>query len=250
MPHFIALTCEALARPIYALAAESANTVSVRLFKQGLHNRPKGLRATLQEAIDAIGPGECDAILLVYGLCGMATAGLAARHTPLVIPRAHDCITLFLGSRGRYQEEFEKAPGTYWYTVDYIERMQGEGAVTLGAAGIEATEEQYEKYVAKYGQETADKLIEAMRRWMQHYTRAAVIDTGFGNVDRIAQIAREKAEREGWQFERLEGNRRLLHKLINRQWDDDEFLVVPPGHVIKASYGDEIVRVETAAEMP
>ena len=42
MARYLALTCEALARPVYAAAAVSPHTVNVRLFKQGLHNRPKG----------------------------------------------------------------------------------------------------------------------------------------------------------------------------------------------------------------
>ncbi len=33
----------------------------------------------------------------------------------LVIPRAADCITLFLGGRARYQQQFSDHPGTYWY---------------------------------------------------------------------------------------------------------------------------------------
>jgi hypothetical protein len=34
--------------------------------------------------------------------------------------------------------------------------------------------------------------------------------------------------------------------LINGDWSEDEFLVVPPGHTIKQSYNDEIVRAEIA----
>jgi len=101
MQRIIALTCEALARSMYALAAQSPHTISIRLYRQGLHNTPKVLHRTLQEQIDDIQPGECDAILLVYGLCGMSTVGLVARHTPLVIPRTHDCIALYLGSSTR-----------------------------------------------------------------------------------------------------------------------------------------------------
>ncbi len=58
MARYLALTCEALARPVYAAAAVSPHTVNVRLFKQGLHNRPKGLRVTLQDEIDAVPQGE------------------------------------------------------------------------------------------------------------------------------------------------------------------------------------------------
>ncbi len=244
MKRLIALTCEALARSIYATAATSPYTISVRLFKQGLHNRPKNLRSVLQAEIDAIEPGECDAILLVYGMCGTSTVGLTTHHTPLVIPRAHDCITLYLGSDQRYQEEFNCHPGTYWYSVDYMERTDSGASVALGAAGIEDEERQYEEFVRKFGQETADLLIEEMRKWASHYTRAAFIDTGLGDSQRYEQMAQAKAEKEGWIYERKQGNRRLLELLINGNWDQEEFLVVPPGHTIKQAYDGGIMRAE------
>jgi hypothetical protein len=244
MAHYVALTCEALARSIYALAAESPHTISIRLFEQGLHNRPKNLRVVLQEEIDAIEPETCDAILMVYGMCGTATVGLQARHTPLVIPRAHDCITLYLGSRQRYQEEFERHPGTYWYSVDYMERTDPDASVALGAAGIEEQEAQYDEYVRKFGKEMADMLVAEMRKWAQHYTRAAFIDTRLGDAARYRKMAEEKATKEGWVFEHLEGNRRLLKMLVEGNWAAEEFLLVPPGHVIRQQYNDLLVKAE------
>ena len=242
MAKYIALTCEALARSIYAVASTTPHTVSIRLFRQGLHNHPKNLRQVLQEQIDAVEADECEAILLVYGMCGTSTVGLTARHTPLIIPRAHDCITLYLGSRQRYQEEFERHPGTYWYSVDYMERTEPGASVALGAAGTEELESQYEAYVEKFGRKTADMLIEEMRKWAQHYTRAAFIDTGLGDSAQYEKMAQEKAAQEGWVFERKEGNRRLLKMLIDGDWDEEEFLIVPPGHSIQQSYDSGIVR--------
>ena len=239
MARYLALTCEALARSIYNLSAETEHIVTTRLFRQGLHNRPKTLRAVLQEEIDDIEEGGYDAILLVYGMCGTSTIGLTARHTPLVIPRAHDCITLYLGSRGRYNEEFKRHPGTYWYSVDYMERSEPGASVALGAAGIEDTEAQYEEYVQKYGKETADMLVEEMRKWSQHYTRAAFIETGLGESEPYEKMARDKAGKEGWIFERMQGNRRLLAGLISGGWSEEEFLVVPPGHTIKQDFRDD-----------
>ena len=244
MKRLVALTCEALARSIYALSAQSDNTISIRLFKQGLHNRPKNLRVVLQEQIDAIEPDECEAILLVYGMCGTSTVGLQTQHTPLVIPRAHDCITLYLGSAQRYQEEFERHPGTYWYSLDYMERLEEGAQVALGAAGIEADDAQYEEYVQRYGQETADMLMEEMRRWSSHYSRAAFIDTGLGNNKTFEEVAQRKAEKEGWVFERMQGNQRMLKMLVEGVWSPDEFLVVPPGHAIRQTYRDDLIAIE------
>ena len=242
MARYLALTCEALARPVYAAAAVSPHTVNVRLFKQGLHNRPKGLRVTLQDEIDAVPQGEWDAILLAYGMCGTATVGLASRHTPLVLPRAHDCITLYLGSRQRYNEEFMRHPGTYWYSVDYMERQEKGAAVALGAAGISDDEEQYEQYVQKYGQETADMLMEEIRSWSRHYTRATFIDLELSDGGIYAERAEEKATKEGWVFERMQGDTRLMRMLMHGEWDPEEFLVVQPGQAIGQSYKDDIVK--------
>lgn len=231
MSHYIALTCSALARSVYAAAAVADPAISVRLFDQGLHNVPKNLRARLQAAIDAVQPDECDAILLAYGICGMSTIGLAARHTQLVLPRAHDCITLYLGSKERYQTEFEAHPGTYWYSRDYLERNPSGSGVALGAASIEVSETLYQTYVEKYGQDNADYLMEVMGEWGKHYERAVFIDTG--NSSAFEAIAREQAERRGWLFERKTGDRRLIHQLVNGEWSDDDFLVVPPNHHVE-----------------
>ena len=244
MSHYLALTCEALARSIYASAAGSPNTITVRLFRQGLHNTPKNLRSTLQAEIEQVEPGQYDAILLAYGICGTSTVGLTSNHTPLVIPRAHDCITLYLGSHHRYEQEFMRHPGTYWYSVDYIERNDEGASVALGAARIEEQEAQYEEWVEKFGKESADHLLETMRSWSQHYTRAVFIDTGLGEKEPFEQIARAKAEKEGWVFERIQGNRRLIADLVSGDWNKEEFLFVPPGHVIKQSINDGLLKAE------
>ena len=41
---------------------------------------------------------DIEAIVLAYGLCGRGTAGLRPLRHKLVIPRAHDCITVFMGN--------------------------------------------------------------------------------------------------------------------------------------------------------
>jgi hypothetical protein len=242
MSRFVALTCEALARSIYATSAHSPHTISVRLFKQGLHDRPRNLRGVLQAEIDAIPPDDFDAILLAYGICGTSTIGLRApAHTPLVIPRAHDCITLYLGSKERYQEEFNQHPGTYWYSLDYMERAQDGSSTALGAAGLEDQEARYDEYVQKYGKDNADMLLAEMRRWSQHYTRAAFIDTGLGQSQHYEDVARAKAAQSGWLFERKQGDRRLLDMLIAGDWREDEFLLVPPGHITREDYANGLI---------
>jgi hypothetical protein len=241
MTRYIALTCEALARSAYAAAATAPHTVLVRLYRQGLHNTPKLLRNTLQAEIDKIAPGECDAILLAYGICGNSTIGLSTRHTPLVIPRAHDCITLYLGSREVYQEEFEAHPGTYWYSLDFMERSEPGSNVALGSTNLDVLDDVYAEYVQKYGKDNADYLMEVMGEWGKHYDRAVYIDMGLGDGRQYEQMAQEQAARRNWLFERRQGNRRLLEMLVGGDWPPDEFLVVPPGHTLSTTLDDGLI---------
>ncbi len=241
MAHYMALTCEAMARMVYAAAAETTNTITVQLFRQGLHDTPKHLRLTLQAEIDAVPPGRYDAIVLAYGMCGLATVGLSARHTPLVIPRAHDCITLYLGSRCRYQEEFDAHPGTYWYSHDYLERLEPGSSTALGAAGVEDLATLRETYVEKYGEENADYLISVMGEWRSHYDRAAFIDTGTTGAEQYEALAQQQARQHGWAFERKRGDNRLITMLLRGEWPDDEFLTVPPDHTIRQRAGTQLI---------
>ena len=212
---------------------------TVRLFDQGLHNRPNHLRELLQAEVDAIQTGDCDALLLAYGLCGTAIQGLKTLHTPLVIPRAHDCITLYLGSRQRYQAEFTAHPGTFWYSLDYMEHNSDENTVALGASSQATLDCAYETYVQKFGQENADYLMEVMGSWQSHYTRAVYIHMDHNKDDTFESQARRDASHHGWVFERYQSDRRLLDQLIRGEWPEEDFLIVPPGFTIVPSLDPE-----------
>lgn len=234
------ITCEALARPVYLCAAQSPHIVDVELLQRGLHNHPVSLRESLQARVDAAGSAY-DAVVFVYGLCGQATAGLVAGPVPLVIPRAHDCITLFLGSRTRYQEQFENYPGTYWYAQDYIERDDGSGsALSMGVGSDNDLDGVYEEYVQKYGKENADYLMEVMGAWQQHYKRAAFIDMGVSDGAGVEARAQAEAKRRGWTFERVKGDLMLIRRLIQGDWAND-FLVVPPGQQVAMTYDENVI---------
>ncbi|RPH99922.1 MAG: DUF1638 domain-containing protein, partial [Zetaproteobacteria bacterium] len=202
-----------------------------------------------------------DAVVLAYGLCGGATAGLEARTVPVVLPRAHDCITLFLGSRERYATESAASP-TYWYVRDLLERGDAGGAAAggSGAAGAGGglaadTDAQMAElraaYVAKYGEDNAEYLMEVMGAWRTHYRRGAYValevdDDGDGPGGDAEAIARAEAERRGWLFERVEGDLVLVRRLLNGDWGDD-VLVLRPGERLAMSYDDGVVKAVPAA---
>jgi hypothetical protein len=235
------IACEVLARPLYLCAARSPHIVDIELVKKGLHNQPVILRDRLQTAIDNTDEKDYDAILLAYGLCGQATAGLMAQRIPVVIPRAHDCITLFLGSRQKYQEQFEHEPGTFWYAQDYIERDDGSGAVlSMGSGTDTELEAVYNEYVQKYGKDNADYLMEVMGAWQAHYKRAVFIDLQVGNGASVETRARDEAARRGWSYERMNGDLILIRRLLQGDWEND-FLVLPPGQKVIMAHDEQII---------
>jgi hypothetical protein len=235
------LGCDALARIVYLCAAHSPHIVDVTLFRLGLHDQPQDLQVRLQAHVDAtVGEGY-DAIVMAYGLCGQATAGLQARDIPIIIPRAHDCITLFLGDRARYQQQFTEHPGTYWYALDYVQRNITGSRLSLGTSGLETdVQSVYDEYVEKYGRDNANYLMEVMGAWQDHYDRAVFIDMAVGDSERVETQTRDEAARRGWRFERMEGDLILIRRLLNGDWDKD-FLVLEPGHQIKMTYDHTVI---------
>lgn len=239
------LTCDALARPTYFCAARSTQIVDVLLVERHLH-KPEEIRGRLQQMIDATEGQNYQAIALAFGLCGQATSGLVARSIPLVLPRAHDCITLFLGSRKRYKDEIEKEPGTFWYSKDYLERKSADStALSMGATTDSDLQAMYEKYILKYGLAKADRLMAVMSEWMTHYKRAVYLDLGFGDGSSAEAEARADAARRNWQFERIAANLDLFQRLLDGQWNDD-FLIVQPGQMVAMSYDENVIENRAA----
>jgi hypothetical protein len=238
------ISCDAIARAIYHCSAVSPHLVDIELVKLGLHVRPDDLREHLQDRINRVAEQPYDAILLGYGLCGQATRGLTAAKIPLVIPKAHDCITLYLGSRDRYLMQHGKCPGTIWYTKDYIERSRNaKDTIYLGMEIETVPSTLYERYVRKYGKKKADYLMQIMHDWQKHYQRLVFIDQGM--MDTAAEEIRAKADAKtrGWRFEKLTGDLDLIRRLVFAKWDDD-FLVVKPGNQIAMAFGGEVMRSE------
>ena len=238
------LACEVLARSVYWGAARSPHSVDITLQRIGLHVTPNKLREALQSEIDAVDGESYDAVVLAYGLCGKATAGLRAGKVPLVLPRAHDCITLFLGGREKFAREFDACPGTYWYVQDFIERGDNDDLVlSIGAQTAGDSDQVYADYVEKYGKDNADYLMEAMAAWQTHYERAVYIDLGLGDGKPVAARAEADAKQRGWRFEQMAGDLVLVRRLLAGEWDED-FLIVKPGEKIEMVGGEEIVRAE------
>jgi hypothetical protein len=102
----------------------------------------------------------------------------------------------------------------------------------------------YDEYVAKYGKDNADYLMEVMGAWQSHYQRAVYIDMGIGDGSAVEALAQAEAARRGWAFERLAGDLRLIQGLQSGEWNStaaEDFLVLAPGEQIEMSYDEDVL---------
>ena len=243
--HLKLISCNVFQREASWCVAHTPHIIDSEYTELGEHARSAGLRQIVQDKIDATeAPGKTyDAILLLFGLCGNATVGLKARRTQLVIPRAHDCCTILLGSRGKFVEHFGDAPSTPFSSVGYLERGDYFLRTTDdGTTGV-VTGDAFENLVEKYGEEDA-RYIWAEMHPDHGDNKAVFIDLPETSHLGYAAKFEAKAAAAGKQAVRLPGDIRLIANLLNGEWDPKEFLVVPPVAAIDGVYDwDEVIRV-------
>jgi len=218
--------CKVLQREAYACAARSANVADVVLMPQGLHDEPDRLRAEVQKAVSVaedVQGRPYDACLLGYGLCSNGLVGVEAA-VRTVVPRAHDCITLLLGSKDAYQEYFDSHRGVYWYSPGWIE--------TGGQPGQQRYEATRRSYVERYGEDNADFLMEMEQNWMREYDWATYVDWGLPGSEEDREFTRECAEFLKWRCDCVPGDAGLMQRMVDGEWRDEEVLVLEPGEVV------------------
>ncbi len=184
-----------------------------------LHNRPRTLRAALQEAV-AAADGLYDPIYLGYSLCSQATVGLMAHKSRLVLFRADDCIGVFLGSRQARARQLEADPGCYFLTRGYI--GDGTGSVF----------DEYNRMEHRYG---SDRAMDLMQEMLAHYRKLVFVTVaGNGPTEEERRYARANAERFHLEYVEVEGTLELLKRMARGHWGGD-IAVFAPGEPVTFS---------------
>jgi len=240
------IACQVFTRELCAAIAASPNEVDVQWLPKGLHSIDSAsMQERVQYCVDGVSAAAYDAVLLGYGLCNNGLANIVARELPLVLPRAHDCITLLLGSRRRYLEQFERQSGTYFLSSGWIERSTNSDELEqLSIERRNGMDLSYQQMVERYGEDNAQYLMETMGH-ARNYGRIAFIEMGVEPDDRFEREARSRAKDRGWAFDHLHGDPGLIQRLVDGPWDDD-FLLIGPGQRIHPSYDEDIVRAGAA----
>ncbi|MDO4542023.1 MAG: DUF1638 domain-containing protein [Bacillota bacterium] len=174
-----------------------------------LHDTPE----ILKEKLAAVFAADEDhaTILMGYGLCSNSVLGVSSPRHRLVIPRVHDCISLFLGSRQRYDEEFAKAPATFYLSKGWI-KQEGDPY------------SEHLKNCRLYGEELAWEFTNML---YANYERVAYIHT-LPPDEKEMKYSKKVADFLKVKFTELDGKMDFFRALVTGEWDE-RFIIVEPG---------------------
>ena len=244
-PRIAVIACSVLQDEVEHFARGLPHVVAIEYLPQLLHNEPARLRSELQAAVERCEANAAvDVIALAYGLCSRGVEGLRHGRCPLVIARAHDCVTLYLGSKERYAEYLKNHPGTYWYTPGWIK--------THTQPGPDRDAYLRAKYAKQFEPDDVEYLIEQEKLWTAHYDRAAYVALGEGAGETPGQVEYTKrcAACLGWNFDYVQGDASLMRDLFAGpdKWDEERFLMVPPNHGIQLTADDLVIKAAPLEE--
>jgi hypothetical protein len=212
----VIIACQVM-KPEITLLTQEMDYIEPIYLESSLHDTPDKMPDLIREKIDQAAP-YASQIVLGYGLCSNGVVGLEAPPQGLIIPRVHDCISLFLGSSDLYQELFSKYPGTYYLSPGWL----AERSDPLGYME--------KNYVPRMGREMAEW---GLKEELKHYTHITLINTETADMAPLRKIAKQNAEYLDMKFKEVEGSTQYFSKILFGPYTDDEFVVLKPGETMQ-----------------
>lgn len=219
----VVIACSTIRPELQAAMARCGLQYPVFYMDARLHDRPEELHRMVQDKLDSLtGIGR---VLLPFGYCGGTTIGLRAGEFELILPKADDCITLFLGSRENRQAVPDERY-TFFLTQGWLDSDRN-------------LLSEYASLCERYSQKRADRVMKAMYR---NYHALGLVDTGLFPLEPQVETCGRIAELLHLEPRVLPGTWSLLQALLQGPWDDPRLLRIAPGETItKAHFGIEIL---------
>ena len=182
--------------------------------ESNLHNFPDKLRVEIQSQLDKLDGYE--RVLLAFAFCGNSVAELKTHSFQLVLPRTDDCISLLIGS-----------------VTERARLAAGRHSIYLTKGWLENEANIWDEYLYtlnKHGEEKTRFVTEAM---YGHYELLSLVDTGAYEVGSIMERANEISERFNLECLVIPGTTSYLEQLITGPYDEELFVVAPPGSTLE-----------------
>jgi hypothetical protein len=85
-----------------------------------------------------------------------------------------------------------------------------------------------------------------MSRWTDSYTNGTLITLDFVKHLKLQEEVRQICTERGWQYDEIQGDPGLFHKLLDGEWPERDFLVVRPGQKVVATNDEQVIGVQPA----
>ncbi|MCA1959641.1 MAG: DUF1638 domain-containing protein [Desulfomonile sp.] len=222
----VVLACNTIRDELRKAACETDCRHPFIWVESGLHLVPESLRRRLQEELDRI--AGVDRVLLAFGFCGNAVAGLTSGSYELILPKVDDCITLLLGSKECREQCFRQG-GVYFLTKGWLE----------GEANIWT---EYQSVLARFGPDRTERIY---RRMLAHYRTLGLIDTGAYDLTELLPNVRDIAQTLKLEPKVIPGTVDYLKGLLSGPWNKSDYVVIPPFTTVELSHlgFDSLARV-------
>lgn len=244
--NYLLIACDVFKDAIEEIISKTSYQITPVYLKLEAHLDPQKLHQDLQNMIDQADKEPYHMILLAYGLCGNATNGITARSIPIVIPKAHDCCTLFLGSVDKFLEHFGENLSASWTSSSYLAKSyngmySGNIEHSLSYFGLS---EEFAELVKEYGEDNAQYLWDTLGSKEEHNKNIFYIATGAPDDQANIEKLKKEAQEKGQEFRLITGDLGLIKGLLAEKWND-EYLLIRPGERISATNDLEtVIKVE------
>lgn len=182
------------------------------------HLYPQKLKFELQRLIDA--SQNYQKIILAFGLCGGAANGLISKTSELIIPRVHDCISIFMCSDTCRACDFQSEIGTFYLSNGWM----------ITEKSILAD---YRRIYDRLGEKKARRMLEKM---YDGYKKVLFIETSAEPKDEVIKQSREIAKLFEAEYQTVKGEIGFIEKIITGPWDEANFITLLPRQEISEAH--------------
>jgi len=213
----ILVACRVMEPELNAAMVQTGKKYPVVWMESGLHDRPKVLTKVLQETLDrAEKEYNPDTVLLGYGFCGNAMAGICSGEYRLILPRIDDCITMMIGSRNR-KSQLENGVGTMFLTRGWLDR------------DVDIID-QRRQFIEDYGEEDG---IDIFNMMYGNYRRIGLLNCHCYPLEDQIEKTKTLAQELGFEHCVYDGSIDYIRELLTGPWPAERFLVKQPHETIQ-----------------
>lgn len=209
----VILACRSLEKEVRLAMSRSGVQLPLTVLNDNNHDIPANLRKNLQQLLDGLEP--CGRVLLAFGICGGAMAGLRTHGFELILPRVDDCLSLLMGSMERRQAVLQGGFGIF-LTDSWLRNDRSMAA-------------ELDRIERRYPPQRASQVIQAM---YGKFDSLNVIDTGAYPLESILPQTRALARKLNLEHRIQQGTTAYLEQLLTGPWPPERFIRVPPDSMI------------------